>query len=280
MSNNTPGCSGYESGLSRRDLLSRFGTGLSGIALAILTAQDSASPTPNTQHPTPNPHARPRAPRSNQVFSQSGVKQVRPFDYRPELLKYHGKSMPAGKSPDAFFGKVGLLHQPHWQFKQRGKSGLWISDLFPQIAGMADELTLIRSMWAGTGNHTPATYEANSGFRTLGFPSAGSWISYGLGSEAQNLPAFVVMPDSRGVPTGGANNWTSGFLPARHQGVMFNARGPAIRDLQPSPDVSAQTQSARFEAIKELNRRHLRERHDEDALAARIHSYELAARMQ
>ena len=96
MSNNTPGCSGYESGLSRRDLLSRFGTGLSGIALAILTAQDSASPTPNTQHPTPNPHARPRARRVIQIFLQGGSSQVDSFDYRPELLKYYGKSMPAG----------------------------------------------------------------------------------------------------------------------------------------------------------------------------------------
>ena len=275
-------CSGYDANLSRRDLLSRFGTGLSGIALAMLGAQDggSATPAPNTRHPTPLPHVVPRARRVIQIFLQGGLSQVDSFDYRPELMTYHGKSMPAGKSPDAFFGKVGLLHQPHWQFKQRGQSGLWISDLFPHIAGVADELTLIRSMWSGTGNHTPATYESNSGFRTLGFPSAGSWISYGLGSEAENLPAFVVLPDSRGVPTGGANNWTSGFLPARHQGVMFSPQGPAIRDLQPSSEVSARTQTARFEAIAELNRRHMRERNGEDALAARVTSYELAARMQ
>jgi len=135
-------------------------------------------------------------------------------------------------------------------------------------------------MYSGTGNHTPATYEANSGFRALGFPSAGAWVSYGLGSEADNLPAFVVLPDSRSVPTGGANNRTSGFLPARHQGIVLNTRGPAIRDLQPASGLGAEPQSARFQALAQLNRKHLQERGGEDALASRIRSYELAARMQ
>jgi hypothetical protein len=215
-----------------------------------------------------------------QIFLQGGLSQVDSFDYRPELLRYHGKSVPGKERPDAFFGKVGLLHRPHWQFRQRGKSGLWISDLFPEIAGVADELTLIRSLWSGTGNHTPATYEANSGFRTLGFPCAGAWISYGLGSAAENLPAFVVLPDSRTWPTGGANNWTGGFLPARHQGVVLNTRGAPIRDLQPASGEGRSVQAARFAALARLNRAHLAERGGEDALAARIRSYELAAKMQ
>jgi hypothetical protein len=177
-------------------------------------------------------------------------------------------------------GKVGLLHKAHFTFKQRGQSGLWVSDLFPHLAEVADELTVIRSMWAGTGNHTPATYEANSGFRTLGFPAAGTWLSYGLGSEVDNLPAFVVLPDSRSLPTGGANNWTSGFLPARHQGVVLNTSGPAIRDLQPATGSDAARQAARFDAVNHLNRRHLAERGPSDALESRIQSYELAARMQ
>jgi hypothetical protein len=135
-------------------------------------------------------------------------------------------------------------------------------------------------MWAGIGNHTPATYEANSGFRTLGFPCAGAWIAYGLGSAADNLPAFVVLPDSRSVPTGGANNWTSGFLPARHQGVVLNTKGEPIRDLRPASKVDAKVQEARFEALAELNRRHLEERGGDDSLASRMKSYELAAKMQ
>jgi hypothetical protein len=172
------------------------------------------------------------------------------------------------------------LHRPHFEFKQRGQSGLWVSDLFPHLADVADELTVIRSMWAGTGNHTPATYEANSGFRTLGFPAAGTWISYGLGCDVDNLPTFVVMPDSRSLPTGGANNWTSGFLPARHQGVVLSTSGPPVRDLAPSSGADSATQAARFAALAELNRRHLEQHGVDDALAGRMRSYELAARMQ
>jgi hypothetical protein len=155
-----------------------------------------------------------------------------------------------------------------------------VSELFPNIAGVADELTVIRSMWSGTGNHTPATYEANSGFRTLGFPAAGTWISYGLGCEVDNLPTFVVLPDSRAWPTGGANNWASGFLPARHQGVVLNTKGAAVRDLQPATKVDEATQAARFAAVAELNRRHLEQRGEDDALQSRMQSYALAARMQ
>ncbi len=269
------GCSGFDAPVSRRDLLARFGTGLGGIAIAaLLTREAGAAETTTAPRPAP------KAKRVVQIFCQGGLSQVDSFDHRPELVKYHGKSMPEGMRPDAFFGKVGLLHRPHWEFKQRGKSGLWISELFPHLAGVADELTLLRSMWAGIGNHTPATYEANSGFQTLGFPAAGAWIGYALGSEADNLPAFVVLPDSRSWPTGGANNWTSGFLPARHQGVVFSTQGPAIRDLEPATPTSAATQAARREALAALNRRHLAARGGEEALASRLRSYELAAKMQ
>jgi hypothetical protein len=208
------------------------------------------------------------------------LSQVDSFDYRPELAKLHGKPVPGDEKPVAFMGRVGLLHRHHFEFKQRGESGLWISDLFPHLAGVADELTVIRSMWSGTGNHTPATYEANSGFRVLGFPAAGTWISYGLGCEVDNLPTFVVLPDSRSLPTGAANNWTSGFLPARHQGVVLNTSGPAVRDLVPASGADRKLQDARFAALAELNRRHLAERPGDDALEGRIKSYELAARMQ
>jgi hypothetical protein len=261
--------------VTRRELLSRFATGLGGVALASLLSNKALAGGTAAA-----PHYAPKARRVIQVFLQGGLSQVDSFDYRPELLKYHGKSMPAEKKPDAFFGQIGLLHRPHWEFRQRGRSGLWISDLFPHIAGMADELTLIRSMYSGTGNHTPATYEANSGFRTLGFPSTGAWIAYGLGSEADNLPAFVVLPDSRGWATGGANNWTSGFLPARLQGVALDTKGAAIRDLQPASGLGSEVQRARYAALEKMNRAHLVERGGEDALAGRIRSYELAAKMQ
>ena len=250
------------------------------MALASLLAKESAANPIPGEAVDPPPHHPPKARRVIQIFLQGGLSQVDSFDYKPELEKLHGKPVPGEQKPQAFMGKVGLLHKPHFAFKQRGKSGLWISDLFPHIAECADELTVIRSLWSGTGNHTPATYEANSGFRTLGFPAAGTWVSYGLGCEVDNLPTFVVLPDTRSLPTGGANNWSSGFLPARHQGVMFNTSGPSVRNLHPTTKLDDATQSARFSALSELNRRHLTQHGPDDALESRIRSYELAARMQ
>jgi hypothetical protein len=264
----------------RRDLLAHFATGLGGISLATLLARESLAGKIPGEAADPPPHHPPKAKRAIQIFLQGGLSQVDSFDPKPGLEKLHGKSVPGDEKPQAFMGKVGRLHKGHFAFHQRGESGLWISDLFPQLATVADELTVIRSMWSGTGNHTPATYEANSGFRTLGFPAAGTWISYGLGCEVDNLPTFVVLPDSRSLPTGGANNWSSGFLPARHQGVMLSTSGPPVRDLAPASKLDAKTQAARFAALAEMNRRHLAERGGDDALAGRMGSYELAARMQ
>ncbi len=266
--------------VSRRDLLAQFASGLGGAALAaLLSRQSMAGPIAGEAADAP-PHHVPKARRAIQIFLQGGLSQVDSFDYKPELGRLHGKSVPGDEKPQAFMGKVGLLHRPHFPFHQRGESGLWISDLFPQIAQLADELTVIRSMWSGTGNHTPATYEANSGFRTLGFPAAGAWISYGLGCEVDNLPTFVVLPDSRSLPTGRANNWTSGFLPARHQGVVLNTSGPPVRNLLPATLLGGDTQAARFAAVAEMDRRYLARRGQDDAVEARMRSYELAARMQ
>jgi hypothetical protein len=266
--------------LPRRDLLTHFATGLGGMALASLLASECAGGAIAPEAADPPPHHAPKAKRAIQIFLQGGLSHVDTFDYKPGLDKLHGKPVPGDEKPTAFMGKVGLLHRAHFKFEQRGESGLWASDLFPEINKHIDELTIIRSMWSGTGNHTPATYEANCGFRTLGFPAAGSWLSYGLGSEVDNLPTFVVLPDTRSLPTGGANNWSSGFLPARHQGVVLNSKGVAVRDLRPASQLDEATQAARFAAVAELNRKHLAERGSDDALESRIRSYELAARMQ
>ena len=273
-------CCKSTSALSRRELLGGFATGLGGVALAGLLARESSAGEARGEAADLPPHHPPKARRAIQIFLQGGLSQLESFDYKPQLEKLHGKSVPGDEKPVGFMGKVGLLHRPHFAFQQRGESGLWVSDLFPHLAEVADELTVIKSMWSGTGNHTPATYEANSGFRTLGFPAAGAWVSYGLGCEVDNLPTFVVMPDSRSWPTGRANNWSSGFLPARHQGVVLNTSGPAVRNLQPTTKLDDATQTARFAAIAELNRRHLAERGRDDALESRMRSYELAARMQ
>ncbi len=230
------------------------------------------------------PHFEPKARHVIHIYLGGGLSHVDSFDYKPELEKYHEKDMPAefGRA-DAFFGKVGRLHKSHYPFHRRGESGLWVSDLFPEIAGVADELTVISSMVAETANHIPGTFQANSGFRQMGFPVMGSWLSYGLGTENDDLPGFVVLPDARGIPNaaGGAFNWTSGFLPAEHQGVPFNTRGgPPVLDLQPAGGAGADAQRARLELLKEIDAIHLERQTQADPLTARIRSYELAARMQ
>jgi hypothetical protein len=276
-----PRCTGYEpdAPVARRDLLARLATGLTGIALADLLHREGSSAVVDAV-PTPKPHHAPRALRAIHIFLQGGLSQVDSFDYKPELLKKHGQPMSAAERPDPFFGKIGPLHRPHWEFKQRGASGLWISELFPEVAGCADELTVIRSMVSGTNNHTPATYMANTGFKVMGFPALGAWLSYGLGSETDDLPTFVALPDARGLPSSGANNWGNGFLPARHQGIAFRTQGPVIPDLAPARPVAERARDARDSLLAAMNRHHLAEHGESDALTARMRSYELAARMQ
>jgi hypothetical protein len=156
------------------------------------------------------------------------------FDYKPELKKQHGRSLKMDRPPDIFFGQVGLLRGNDWEFRRRGQCGLWVSDLFPHIAEVADDLTVINSMSADSANHTPALFALNSGFQFNGYPSLGSWLSYGLGTEADDLPAYMVLPDGRGEPNGAASNWSSGFLLARHQGVGFRGGAEPVRDLFPT----------------------------------------------
>lgn len=268
---------------TRRDFLRDAVFGLHAVAAADLLLRDGLLRADEVSRPK-GLHHEAKARQVIHIFLGGGLSQVDSFDYKPELEKYHGRNMPAtlGKA-DVFSGKVGRLHKSHYAFKQRGKSGLWVSDLFPQIAEVADELTVIRSMVAETANHIPGIFQANTGFRQMGFPSMGAWLSYGLGAANENLPSFVVLPDARGIPNaaGGAFNWTSGFLPAQHQGVSFNTRGGApILDLHPAGGAGAEVQKARLELLKELDAVHLEEQARADPLTARIRSYELAARMQ
>ncbi|MGL4552457.1 MAG: DUF1501 domain-containing protein [Gemmataceae bacterium] len=240
--------------------------GLGGIAFASLAGGGGT-------------HFAPKAKRVIHVCLCGGLSHVDSFDHKPALTRFHGQKLPGGEKPDTFFGQIGLLRRPDWAFHRRGQSGLWVSDLFPHLATVADEMTVINSMVADSANHTPATYQENSGFRLNGFPAVGSWLSYGLGAETDELPAFVVLPDPRGFPAGGTINWSSGFLPARHQGVPFRTRGPAIDDLFPARPIPAETDAASRELLGALDRRHAAERGD-DALAARLRGYELAGRMQ
>ena len=227
-----------------------------------------------------NPVAVAKAKRAVQITLIGGMSHLDTFDYKPELTKRHGQSLNTTTKPDLFFGQVGLLRKPDWEFKQRGQSGLWVSELFPHIAKLADELTVIRSMTAESANHTPAFFVENSGFQFNGYPALGSWLSYGLGNLADDLPAFVVLPDGRGEATGAASNWSSGFLPAQHQGVVFSGGDTAVRDLFPEKPVRLDEENDSRRLLEKLNARHLQHSGNEVDLAARIKSYELAARMQ
>lgn len=258
---------------SRRELLAFGFYGLTGAALSSLVA----GPALCGSHPT---HFSPKAKRVIHICLMGGMSHLDSFDYKPGLAKLHGKELQYEERPATFFNKIGLIRKNDWSFQQRGESGLWVSDLFPHMASVADELTVIKSMVADSANHTPATFQQNTGFQLNGFPVMGSWISYGLGAETEDLPAYVVLPDSRGYPAGGTINWSNGFLPSVHQGVAFNSKGTPIPDLFPPEGVSPNTDKASRELLAQLNQDDLLRNGAEDALLARIRSHELAARMQ
>jgi hypothetical protein len=221
-----------------------------------------------------------KAKRAIQICLVGGLSHLDSWDYKPSLIASHGKSLQASEKPDIFFGKMGLLRKPDWEFQQRGESGIWTSELFPHLAQQVDQMTIIRSMVTQSANHTPALFFENSGFELNGFPSVGSWLSYGLGTINENLPAYVVLPDGRGGPMGGASNWTSGFLPGEHQGVVFQSGALPVRDLGPHREISREQEASVRSMIELVNRSHLAKHGEEDLLLARIKSYELAARMQ
>ncbi len=262
--------------VKRRDFLNWSTHGLGGAAISSLMLEDGSATQALKSH---------HIPHNKQVIHIclcGGVSQVDSFDYKPKLKEMHGKSLQADEKPDVFFGRVGLLRSNDWEFKQRGQSGMWISDLFPHISTVADELTVINSMVAESSSHTPATFQESSGFRLNGFPVMGSWVSYGLGNLTSDLPTYVVLPDSRGMPAGSTSNWTNGFLPARHQGVPFRTSGDgnAISNLFPAEKIDPEVESNSRNLLNKMNHLHMRDTGVNDTLAARIASYELAARMQ
>ena len=225
-------------------------------------------------------HFPPKARRAIQITLVGGLSHVDSFDHKPALACHHGTSLKTDSKPDLFFGQVGLLRRPDWEFRQRGRSGLWVSDLFPHIAGCADLLCVVNSMQADSANHTPALFVENSGFAFNGYPALGSWLGYGLGSMADDLPAFVVLPDGRGDANGAAANWTSGFLPAQHQGVVFRGGDSPVSDLFPARPIDPGEEADSRAFLSALNGMHLARSGGEADLAARMQSYRLAAKMQ
>ncbi len=212
------------------------------------------------------------------IFCSGACSHLDTFDYKPELIKHHGKPMP-GEKLVTFQGENGNLARSPYAFRQRGKCGKWTSDLLPHIGAHADEMCFIHSMTAKANTHGPAEQQMNTGFTLEGFPSMGAWISYALGTTNKDLPAFVAIPDPRGVPQIGPANWSSGFLPAVFQGAPFTATRP-IANLKPPSALSAAAERDAKSFLRLLNDEHLKHHPGDADLSARIASYELAARMQ
>jgi hypothetical protein len=270
---------------TRRDFLSGSATGLAGIAFACLLHEEAAAKggagrSKVEKASATGAHFAPKAKRVIQIFCMGGVSHVDTFDYKPELIKHNGQALSGKGKVDTFFGQPGNLMKSPFEFRQRGRSGLWCSDLLPNLAGCVDDITFLYSMKSKSSNHTPAAFFMNTGFTMNGFPCLGAWLSYGLGSENQDLPSFVVLPDSRGMIAGGTINWTSGFLPATHQGTMFNAGPVPVRDLFPPHDISPEDRLAAAQFLQSQNRRFTDQNPGDSTLTARLRAYELAARMQ
>lgn len=258
----------------RRDFLQFSIGGLSTAALWTLLQREAVGATRPPSLP------KPRAKRVIHFCLTGGYSQVDSFDHKPLLEKLHGGSIPGDAQPDTFFGSAGLLCRPHWKFQRRGESGLWVSELFPNLARIADRLTMIHSMVADSANHTPATFQQLSGFQSNGFPSLGSWLSYGLGSESDELPTFVVLPDSRSLPSGGAANWSAAFLPAQHQGVRLRGGSTPILDLYPAGSITTEEELASRRLLTQLDTQYQVGRDGNAFLPARVAAFEMAARMQ
>jgi hypothetical protein len=267
--------------IQRREWLWQAGGGLGGIALAWLLGQESARADNAARKP--GPQFAPKAKRVVQLFMSGAASQVDTFDYKPELIKRHGAKFDPGGKVELFQSAPGACMQSPWKWRQRGQCGKFISDLLPHLASCADDMCFIHSMVAKSNVHGPATFMQNTGFVLPGFPSMGAWVRYGLGSLNDNLPAFVVLPDARGFPPNGPANWSAGFLPAEHQGVMIrpSAANP-IQDLFPpaSAKLAPADERVGLNLLQHLNRAHAGQRPGDSRLEARIASYELAARLQ
>ncbi|MBC8354076.1 MAG: DUF1501 domain-containing protein [Planctomycetes bacterium] len=265
--------------ITRRLFFDNAATGLGGAALAwMLQNGDTARAE---QPATTPPHLPAKARRVIHIFSPGGVSQVDTFDHKPELEKLDGKPLTGKGTLDTFFGRPGNLRKSYYKFAQHGECARWVSELFPHLSRCVDDMAFVHSMVTKSSSHTPACFQMNTGFTMNGFPSLGAWLSYGLGSDNEELPTFVVLPDPRGLPNGASNNWSQGFLPAQHQGVAFRTSGDSpISNLATPSSVSPESRSAGLATLLEINRQFAESNPEYDALVARVRSYELAARMQ
>ncbi len=275
---------------TRREFLWESGAGFTGLAMTGLLTADkffagqanaATSSTPFVNPLAPKqPHFKGKAKSVIFLFMYGGPSQVDTFDYKPELYKLDGKTIPVKT-----FGRGGKKNEgrvvgPKWTGKNYGQSGKWVSDLFPNLAGCVDDISFIHSMMADSPIHGSAMLQMNTGKVLSGSPCLGSWVNYGLGSVNENLPGFVVMLDPTGGPISGAKNWSSGYMPASYQATIMRSAGDPILDLQRPATMSEASQRRFLDTLKEFNSEHQAPRADNSNLAARIASYEMAFKMQ
>ncbi len=275
--------------LDRRRLFSHTLTGLSGIALASLLKSErlllaSDGPLrPNIDPAAPfaprQPHAEAKASKVLMIFCSGACSQIDTFDYKPDLIKYHGQPLPGASDLVTFQGKQGNITKSPWEFKPRGQCGKMVSELVPHLGELVDDMCFVHSLTGKTNTHGPGENYMSTGYTLDGFPSVGAWVTWALGTSNQDLPAYVAIPDPRGTPQASVNNWGSGFLPAAYQGTDFNATKP-LRNLDRPASISRDLDKATRKFLQTMNEQHLTRFPGDSELAARIASYELAARMQ
>src|SRR5262245_12731807 len=272
----------YPCGLTRREALWQMGGGFAGLALtALLDADGFFQRHAGAAEPPRSPHFPTKVKSVIFLIMNGAPSQVDTFDHKPALEKYAGQALPADKKYINSGGrKVGFLTPAFRKFRPGGKSGLLISDYFPNVRIHADKLAVIRSCHADSHAHGSALVAMNTGSVFIGRPSLGSWCVYGLGSENRNLPGYVVLMDRRGGPISGQPNYGSGFMPAQYQGTLFRPAGDPILDLPGPAHLDRQAQREQLDLLAKLNDEHLKSRPGGDELAARAASYELAYRMQ
>jgi hypothetical protein len=273
---------------TRREFFWESGASFTGLALAglldhaFLARQSRAAdgtPFANPLAAKP-PHFAPQAKSVIFLFMYGGPSHVDTFDYKPALYPLDGKTVKVKTKGRGGERSESRVVGPKWKFQQHGQCGKWVSDLFPHVARHVDDIAFIHSMTADSPIHGSAMLQMNSGKLQSGSPCLGSWVNYGLGSESENLPGFVVMLDPSGGPISGAKNWSSGFMPATYQGTILRSKGPPILDLAPPDDMPLEAQRALLDALRAENEAHRLSRGDNTELAARIAAYELAWKMQ
>ncbi|MGZ5518421.1 MAG: DUF1501 domain-containing protein, partial [Limisphaerales bacterium] len=215
---------GFQTPMSRREMLQRAGGGFAWLALgSMLGGIGAQAGTVNPMAPRV-PNFVPRAKSVIWLFMNGGPSQVDTFDYKPQLAKVDGKKLEGFDNKTGFFqDAVGPLMKSPFEWRQHGQSGTWVSDLFPHMSRHVDKMAFIHSCWTQSNNHSPALFLMNTGVTRMGYPCVGSWVTYGLGCESENLPSFLVMSDplNRGLPKGNALNWGAGFLPTAYQGTWL-----------------------------------------------------------